>query len=78
MVFPFSLLVSLCATTNRSRDMEEKISDLNLSLEWNRTRQDLRVYAKAGSVLKIDVLVFNSLTGFASPPALSATSEVDY
>jgi len=45
---------------NRSYDMQESISDLDLKLEWSRTGEDLRVTNK-GKVL------YSSVSGLVSP-----------
>ncbi len=47
--------------------MEERISDIDMHLEWGRTGETLKVYVKNGGLLSIDVMVYNSITGFASP-----------
>lgn len=41
--------------------MAEKISDLDMILEWNRTGTDLKVRTVEGTLL------FSSTTGFVSP-----------
>lgn len=47
--------------------MAKEINDLDLKLEWGRTGEHLKVYAVNGGLLSIDVLLFNSVTGFVSP-----------
>ena len=47
--------------------MSKEISDLDLVLVWSRTKEHLKVYVNNGGLLKIDILLFNSVTGFVSP-----------
>jgi len=47
--------------------MSKEISDLDLVLVWSRTKEHLKVYVNNGGLLKIGILLFNSVTGFVSP-----------
>lgn len=47
--------------------MEETISDINLKLEWSRTGQDLKVWVPNGGLMKVNVLLYNSVTGYVDP-----------
>ena len=47
--------------------MSKEISDLDLVLVWSRTKEHLKVYVNTGGLLKIDILLLNSVTGFMSP-----------
>jgi hypothetical protein len=47
--------------------MSKEISDLDLILVWSRTKEHLKVYVNNGGLLKIDILLFNSVTGFVHP-----------
>jgi hypothetical protein len=47
--------------------MSKEISDLDLILVWSRTKEHLKVYVNNGGLLKIGILLFNSVTGFVHP-----------